>query len=616
MEDDYQDDGADYGLPQQQQSFQPPSLNEPFTNADDLQLQRLTAGRAAVRQQVWDGVLHPKEGDEYTARIDRQAEGLSQRKRIAEKQQLQEHAQKGMELTAMQTAIQQQSQSHMAKNFGSSVGQFIDPTTNKVRSFVPQGWTEVTPEAPPAPPETPYPGMFGGTTDGEAPGDGQEATTHIPGEFDSASFGFNPDTATAQAPQDTGDVTSDTNAMAGAPPEETVATDAALDATADQSPLIRSDESKQMVIYNGANRQVVDFSGGKGRVVSETDASGRPIQTAGGEGQGHFGLNRDTQQFVHSMAMAGAMHLPPGQQRESLYRHLYQRGVMQALQEQAAEKRQAAMSKREEAAAQQKEATTEAANFEKDRKGTRADIAKSVMDEYKKAATVGEIPKNIATPEARRQRVNDLMAEQWDMTHPGLDPNRPITPAGLKDWRSRPAGEKPAATEKPATEKPAATDTGDVERTASPLRIMAGKAGLSETQFNTRRNHYEQEVKGDTSSVVPDRLKQQAGVPEETKWKGMPKEFQRREAEMRFARQLKTDHPQLNQTRTITGTGEVQPGPSNAGPPAAKAKADQEQYNKIVQSGGLPGAGKSALPQSSLPSMPPTRASELGRPFE
>lgn len=256
-----------------------------------------------------------------------------------------------------------------------------------------------------------------------------------------------------------------------------------------------------------------------------------------------------------------------------MYSHLYQRGLVQAMQEQAAEKRNKVQMEHENRVATQKELTTEAASLEKERVTMRGTIGRDVQKEYLDAKKIGEVPAELATAEGRAKEVNKRMEELWNYSHEGIPHSGPITAAGLKKLREEPAETKGGQENKSGqdqTPQRSPSEALPIKEKAD-LPILAGKVGVTPVQLEQLVGREATIVSKDKSTIegviVDPKTGNQFGAP--GKYMDLPPSVQKLVAEQRVQDQLQRRLPP--------------PPAAQAGPPAAAGPAQAAQPANVVQ---------------------------------
>lgn len=132
----------------------PPEVMEPFSQSDDLRLQRISHSLSAIQDEQDDGTLLPHEADEFRSMLMPQRNALLARRKSAMASQQQEQQANFLNDLAQQQAVQQANQSHNAQSFPDSVASFVDPETGKTKHFYPKGQYEPMDFGEPAPSES------------------------------------------------------------------------------------------------------------------------------------------------------------------------------------------------------------------------------------------------------------------------------------------------------------------------------------------------------------------------------------------------------------------------------------------------------------------------------
>ena len=124
-------------------------MEEEFTTADDLQLQRLQQGMAAARKAEADGEISKFDQQNLMQQLMRQAQPLSQRKQQKEQQAKQKAYQEAMEQHAQMTAMQMQAEAARAKGFADQIAYWVDPfDATKTAAFYQKNgqWEQIKPD--------------------------------------------------------------------------------------------------------------------------------------------------------------------------------------------------------------------------------------------------------------------------------------------------------------------------------------------------------------------------------------------------------------------------------------------------------------------------------------
>ncbi len=109
-----------------------PPLPVPFTQADNLRLQKLQGSLSEVQSQVDNGDLFPHEGEALTQQILQQTQPLRMKQQQAKQQAMQEQQQEVMHAAALQESIEQQHATAQARAFPQTTASFTDPLTGAV----------------------------------------------------------------------------------------------------------------------------------------------------------------------------------------------------------------------------------------------------------------------------------------------------------------------------------------------------------------------------------------------------------------------------------------------------------------------------------------------------
>lgn len=455
--------------PPQQEQFAPPGLLEPYSQADDMQLQRLQAGLASVRQQVWDGDLHEQEGDAYQRQIIQQAVPLAARKKKAQDMARQQQLEEALHTSAMAKAVEQQNATYDAHGFGSRASYIRNPQTGQMAMFYQKR----------------------------------------PGEFEPVDFGDQPDPYAASAEGQGGvfvdspddqqqPASADDEGAESSPDSEPAEGEGGTEPQAAR-PAAPVGRGEPLTIYNGNERSVYR----DGRLIEHTDASGNPLMGPGQNADSRFGLNKETLDFVHHIATAGSMHLPPGVQRNAMYSHLYQRGIMQAVQEAAITKRQAGQVEQQQRAEQFKTDRAEAKSLEDERTKLRSTIAKEVHDEYVTGKKEDDLAENLSTPAGRAAEVDARMKEIWGNTHPDIPHNRPITPDTLKKGGEKGTAKADSSAEPAAEPRPVPSTPAGARAARNELASLASKVYKNDpgAKLSSLLTHMQTEVSKDTRPI-------------------------------------------------------------------------------------------------------------------
>lgn len=121
-------------------------MTEPWTQARELQLQRLQAGLASVDRSLFEGEIDPQLHQRITGDLHQQIAPLANQKEAFTQQQKQKSFQDAMQEAAQAQAIEQQNASIRAKGIMDRVGTVIDPLSGRTAHLVQDGkgmWKEI-----------------------------------------------------------------------------------------------------------------------------------------------------------------------------------------------------------------------------------------------------------------------------------------------------------------------------------------------------------------------------------------------------------------------------------------------------------------------------------------
>lgn len=388
-------------------------IDQPFSQADALELNKLNQSLASLRSQVSDGILYPEEAKGAQEGI------LADRNALLSRKQQAETAARGQMRMAQQDEMANQhmmgiaNAKNMAENFASTMPIYTDPTTGKQTVFYPKGMYE------PLQQDDPFDAILGS---GDAGLDGMSAD------------------ATGGEPmaQDAGSETPDAQPQAG-PKDHT------------------------MTIYNGPNREDTIFRDGKAISQQRFDRQGMP---AGNQSQpdAMFGLNPEAMREIDNLAAASAMHLPPGIQRNAHVAHVKQRLIMGKIQQAAMERRQkAAMEIQGKIAERQSHRENQAKLDTEYRSNVRHyfDSKQKEIDKLRETMTGEQIKaKYPENPELWDREAHRKWAEETAAT---------VTGSGNPDWI--PPGQKKA--QSPEAQKKVQSQQGAMEYLTGLMEKMA-----------------------------------------------------------------------------------------------------------------------------------------------
>jgi hypothetical protein len=151
---------------------------DPFTAADNVRLQRLSAGLSTVQQQVDEGQLSPEDGLQEHQQIHAMRAPLLARQQAWQQQQQQEAEGQMQQQAAKMAAMEHSEAIYRAQGVGDRIGTYTDPLSGETVHLVEDGqnkWREIE-----------FPGQ-------QAEGEGAATETTSSGS----------DTTVAQAPQET-----------------------------------------------------------------------------------------------------------------------------------------------------------------------------------------------------------------------------------------------------------------------------------------------------------------------------------------------------------------------------------------------------------------------------
>jgi hypothetical protein len=182
MDDDETPDQNDTMPDQPQQPAKPDwsaIINQQWSQADDISLQKLMNGAAYIRDKANSGEHGPETTAALTDQLNDQLGPMIQRKQAAQQAASAEATQAALHQQAQAQAIQTANAAHAARAFPSSVAQHVDGQGNET-NFVPDGkggWTQIDKPDP----GTAYAHLFPGTQDA---GDdaSQERLPEVPDE--------------------------------------------------------------------------------------------------------------------------------------------------------------------------------------------------------------------------------------------------------------------------------------------------------------------------------------------------------------------------------------------------------------------------------------------------
>lgn len=107
----------------------------PFTQADELNLQKLGNGLSTLKQQINDGELLPEEAAPHIQRIQQQMAPLLEQKSAKEQQVQQQAVQAAMQQAAMQETLLKVHRQLRSQSWQSEVASFTDPVTGQTEHF-------------------------------------------------------------------------------------------------------------------------------------------------------------------------------------------------------------------------------------------------------------------------------------------------------------------------------------------------------------------------------------------------------------------------------------------------------------------------------------------------
>lgn len=117
-----------------------PDPLEPWSNADDLQLQRLNMAQADLRQQAMDGTLHPDEVPHYQEDIDEHRKPLLARKQQSEAAAEQRMIADAHQQAAVRQSIALQDRQADADSLPNTIRPIVNPITGKTFMLAPKDW--------------------------------------------------------------------------------------------------------------------------------------------------------------------------------------------------------------------------------------------------------------------------------------------------------------------------------------------------------------------------------------------------------------------------------------------------------------------------------------------
>ncbi len=136
-------------LDQQNQfdQFQPPQgAPEPFTQADQLSLQRLQNNLSEIQKQQDDNELIPQHADELRSQLLPRIQSLTQRQQATQKQAQQQAQQATMQANAAAQAMSQHDSEFRAQGLPKRVVPYTDPVSGKTAHLyesAPNKWEEI-----------------------------------------------------------------------------------------------------------------------------------------------------------------------------------------------------------------------------------------------------------------------------------------------------------------------------------------------------------------------------------------------------------------------------------------------------------------------------------------
>jgi hypothetical protein len=132
-----------------QQPEQPPqgpkpmAMLDPWTQADNIRLQRVNQNLAQLASKVNQGELYPQEAEGPQQELLLERQQLTQRQQMAQQQAKGQARMDAMDEMAFQQAALMRNQQATAEQFNQMMPRFQDPDTGRTRYFKPQGFEPV-----------------------------------------------------------------------------------------------------------------------------------------------------------------------------------------------------------------------------------------------------------------------------------------------------------------------------------------------------------------------------------------------------------------------------------------------------------------------------------------
>ncbi len=303
--------------PPQQRQPAPPVLPADWTNANELDLQKVNQGLAQVESDIWNGTLDEETGRELMAHVQGRRQELLLRKQQAQAAALGQQQQALLHANAQRQAMLQADAAHDAANFQNRTASKVNPLTGQVADFFmtePGKWQQIDwPEgaaaegeghgyAPPAPQQDERSALMGSiVSQGVSPEDAEWWVRGVgraptPAEIASgavaayAKRAASPEAAAARAQWEAAGTTGPDafDIMNGAP--------------------------YQMEVGNGPRREVVSYTGGQITGRQQFDERGQLQQPQGDvirEAMAAGVLNDHLLQVFRKQAMQIAGPAPP-----------------------------------------------------------------------------------------------------------------------------------------------------------------------------------------------------------------------------------------------------------------------------------------------------------------
>jgi hypothetical protein len=253
-----------------------PPIPIPFTQADNLEVDRLTNGLARVRQQVAEGDLHPEEGDELQQRFATDLQPLLARKKQGEMEAMQQQQQLQAQHIGSMQAFGQASMEHGAQNIEKQIGHFVNRDGQSVYFKVqPDGSSDQI--------------DFGDQPGADMGGDGDNSII--------AKFLGSGEEGASEQP--------DTELTPDEPPPP-----------APSTPGPKGPGFTKEIIQNGPWTEIVTRDRNGNAVHSEYPNGKPPWADDGHQGPAMFGLDHRTLSRIDAIAQATTLHMRPGPHRD------------------------------------------------------------------------------------------------------------------------------------------------------------------------------------------------------------------------------------------------------------------------------------------------------------